>query len=72
MTIASMVENTLNRWNLEALLFCAAHGKKGGKFELVQWANGAIMAQVPGARANQAITAADLDTLMHNGWKICR
>jgi hypothetical protein len=66
----TMVEMTRDRWNREAILFCAMHGRKGGAFELNLWANGRLMAEVPGARCNQAITAEDLETLKANNWNI--
>lgn len=64
------VSEKLNQWGREALLFCAAHGRKGGEFELNRWANGRVMAEVPGARCNQAISPEELAELRANGWRI--
>jgi len=69
-TLGQMVDNTMVRWNREALGFCAMHGSKGGTFNLVRWANGNLMAEVPGSLPNQAIHANQLDELKRNNWKI--
>lgn len=74
MKLSTAVEATMNRWNIEAILFCAAHGRKGGQFEFNRWANGKVMAEVPGARANQAIpieTYIELHAADWNGYRFC-
>lgn len=65
-----MVADKMDQWANEALMFCALHGKAGGSFEVSRWASGAVMAAPPGARVNQAIPVADLETLRANGWRL--
>ncbi len=69
--LKTAVAAKLSQWNREALLFCAAHGRKGGSFEINQWANGAIMVEVPGARCNQAVTLEDFAALKDSDWTFC-
>lgn len=82
--IEGMVSEKMAQWAIEALMFCASHGRNGGQFDVYRWANGQIMAEpVIGcetkgvnkgapiyARANQCITAEELNELRRNGWKI--
>ena len=70
MNLAKAVDFTRERWNHEAELFCCQHGRKGGEFEIVRWANGRMMAQAAGSRCNQAIPAERLEELRRANWKI--
>jgi hypothetical protein len=71
MNLENAVATKRSQWHTEALLFCAAHGRNGGAFKLVRWACGELMAEVPGARVNQAIPAAELLELAENNWTFC-
>ncbi len=65
-----MIDETRDRWGREALVFCASHGKRCGEFHVTKWANGALMAEVPGTLPNQAITFEQYVELVKNDWKI--
>lgn len=77
--LEAMVDAKLCQWEMEALLFCAQHGRNGGTFSMFRWANGKVMAEAylgddeHGAvhgRANQAITLEQLNELRRNNWTI--
>lgn len=70
MNLSVAVEFKLSQWNREALMFCAAHGRKGGRFNVSQWANGEWMAEVPNGRANQAIPLVALLDLIAKDFKV--
>lgn len=70
MTINQMVINKLSQWSMEALIFNAQHGAKGGQFVTRLWANGETMVGPPGCRTNQEIPVNEFETLKANGWKI--
>lgn len=69
--IAGVVADTLARWELEAILFCAIHGKRGGKFVTESWADGRSMVGVPDSPANTWIPSERFARLEANGWKFC-
>jgi hypothetical protein len=68
MNLNKMLERTAARWQVEAMLQCAAHGKRGGTFTVRPWANGRIMAEPEGGTANGAIPVEAFDKLRANGW----
>ena len=75
MKLSNAVAATIDRWNTEALMFCAMHGKKGGLFDVYKWANGStmaepVMADGSEARANQCIPLEELNRMRRNGWKV--
>lgn len=70
MTINQHINNKINQWGREAELFCAQHGKNGGRFTIVVWANGQRMAEPEGGRVNQAIPFKTLQTMIRNNWRI--
>ena len=70
MMLSKAVEATQDRWNVEARMFCARHGRNGGKFVITTWANGQKMAGVPGARGNQSIPVRELFAIAKVGFQV--
>lgn len=74
MKLSDAIMDKQLQWQKEAILFCAAHGKRGGKFDTFKWANGQMMAEPvledgKEALPNQCITVETLNQLRRNGWK---
>jgi len=70
MRLSSLIAGKRNQWLIEAVVFCARHGRDGGKFNVSIWANGAVMVEVPGARANQAIPFDVYVALKDSNWTV--
>jgi hypothetical protein len=69
----TLVAKKLNQWKKEAMIFCAMHGKNGGQFAFLKWANGETMATpiVDGSQAlpNMCIPLKTFLRLANNNWK---
>lgn len=68
-TISRAVNAKVGQWEMEAILFCAAAGRKGLPFVVSKWANGRVMIAPAGARCNQAIDMPTFNRLKANDWK---
>ncbi len=58
------------QWDMEARIACANHGQKGGTFHIEVWANGVVMASIPGLPPNCAIPVDILKDICLNGWTL--
>jgi hypothetical protein len=69
MKLTAAIEQTVLRWETEAVVFNCLHGIKGGEFSRSTWANGSDMVGPVGCRCNQEIPYTVYESLKSNGWK---
>ena len=68
MNLSQAVAAKRSQWAREAILFNAAHGRRGGAFATSRWADGRVMVGPVGCLPNQEIPVEVWGLLRAQGW----